>query len=342
MRNVSAMAALARSMLVGLGLAALPLAGQAEAPPRHDQAPGFYRMMLGDAEITALLDGTHTFPIPTTLQAPGQPPGGGPRRLLEEAKPGEAAALLASARSGLPFEGSINAFLVNSGGRLTLIDTGAGELYGACCGRLAGNLRAAGYRPEQVDDILITHLHLDHFGGLMAAGQPVYPNATVHISKIDLDYWLDPAKEAAAPAFLHPMFEGARKVLKPYLDAGRVRGFAAGEVLPGITAVATPGHTPGHSSYLIESRGQKMLVWGDIVHVAPIQLPEPAVTVTYDSAADSAEATRKTLFDQAAAKDGFQIAAAHISFPGLGHIVRRDGWFIWLPANYTTELSRSP
>lgn len=332
-----------KAALLGLALV-VATAGSVEAgaPQVRTQAPGFYRMMLGDAEVTALLDGTHTFPIPTVLQAPPVGGGSAPRRLLEAADPGEVTARLGADRLGLPFEGSINAFLINLDGRLTLIDTGAGALYGACCGHLVANLRAAGYTPDQVDDVLLTHLHVDHFGGLAIDGKPVFPNAIVHVSQTDYAYWLDPAKEAAAPAFLHPMFEGARAVLKPYIAANRVKPFDGDEaIVPGIRAMASAGHTPGHTSYLVQSGGESLLAWGDIVHVEPIQLPDPAVTVTYDSDASAAERTRDALLAEAAAK-GFWVAAAHISFPGLGHIGERAGTFNWIPANYTTELGPKP
>ncbi|SFV05347.1 Metallo-beta-lactamase superfamily protein [Methylobacterium sp. 174MFSha1.1] len=317
-----------------------PSGGPRAAAPRvAEQAPGFYRMMLGRFEVTALLDGTHTFPIPTVLQRPRD---GGPRALLSEVRPGEAESRLARDFLALPFEGSINAFLINTGARLVLIDAGAGDLYGSCCGRLVANLRAAGYAPEAVDEVLLTHLHADHVGGIMHDGKAVFPHATIRVSRRDADYWLDPANEAAAPPFLLPMFRGAQAALKPYSDAGRLIPFdGESEVLPGFVAVATPGHTPGHNSYRVTSGTETLLVWGDIVHVAPIQFPDPEVTVTYDTDGAGAEARRETLFSEAA-RTGAWIGAAHISFPGLGHIRAEDGRFSWIPANYTTVFHAQP
>ena len=309
---------------------------RAEAPQIGTQAPGYYRMRLGRFEVTALSDGTHTFPIPTVMVRAR--PDGTPEPLVQ-ARPGEAQALLAEEHLTLPYEGSINAFLINTSKRLVLIDTGAGELYGACCGHLPANLRAAGYTPDQVDEVLLTHLHADHVGGITVAGRPVFPNAIIRVSRKDYDYWLDPAAEAKAPAFLHPMFDGAQTVLKPYIAAGKVQPFdGEGEVSPGITAIATPGHTPGHASYRVESDGQVLLAWGDIVHVSPIQFPDPDVTVTYDSDGREAETQRKALFSEAVDR-GFLVGAAHIAFPGLGHVVVRDGRFVWLPSPYTTLVA---
>jgi glyoxylase-like metal-dependent hydrolase (beta-lactamase superfamily II) len=134
------------------------------------------------------------------------------------------------------------------------------------------------------------------------------------------------------------MFEGAKRVLKPYIESGQFQPFDYGtELLAGIRPIPTPGHSPGHSSYMVESRGQKLLVWGDIVHVAPVQFPDPSVTTTYDTDAASAEKQRDMLFAEAA-QEGYWIGAAHISFPGLGHIGVRGSHFIWIPAQYTTDL----
>jgi glyoxylase-like metal-dependent hydrolase (beta-lactamase superfamily II) len=308
----------------------------AATPQMRTQAPGFYRMMLGDFEITALLDGTHPFPDAVLTKA--KPGAGTERAKLFDSDPQEANALLAAADLKVPTEGSINAFLVNTGTKLILIDSGAGSLYGACCGRLLENLRAAGYRPEQIDEVFLTHLHADHAGGVAPNGAVAFPNAVIRASKLDADYWLSDANEQAAPAFLRPMFEGDKASLKPYIAAGRFLPFEGGpELEPGIRAIPAPGHTPGHSFYAVESKGQKLVIWGDIVHVAAIQFPDPAISIEYDSDQKQAEATREAIFTEAA-QQGFWIAAAHISFPGLGHVGTKDGKFFWIPAEYTTQL----
>jgi glyoxylase-like metal-dependent hydrolase (beta-lactamase superfamily II) len=309
---------------------------QAAAPQVGVQAPGFYRMRLGHFEVTALSDGTHTFPIPAVMMRKRLD---GIAEPLVQARPGEVEALLAEQHLSLPYEGSINAFLVNTGDKLVLIDTGAGALYGECCGKLVTNLRASGYQPEQVDEVLLTHLHADHVGGVATDGRMTFPNATIRVSRKDTDYWLNRANEAVASTFLLPMFKGAQSVLKPYIDAGRLKPFdGPGEVLPGFTAIATPGHTPGHTSFRVVSSGETLLAWGDIVHVSPIQFPDPRVTVTYDNDQDGAEAQREALFSEAV-RGGFWIGAAHIAFPGLGHIGAKDGRFVWIPASYSTQTA---
>ena len=299
---------------------ALPAASvHAAAPQQHTQAPGWYRMMLGDFEITALSDGTHAFPIDTVMR------GMTPAQIGRD---------LADADLTAPVQGSISAFLVNTGKKLILIDAGAGVLYGNCCGRLLDNLRAAGYQPEQVDEVLLTHLHKDHAGGIVSDGKRAFPNAVVRLSQQEADYWLDPASKATGPAFLATFYDAAVASTAPYIAARRFSPYASyGEITPGITAMPAPGHTPGHAMYMVKSGAQQLLVWGDIVHMAALQLPHPEATVQYDSEQDVARTTRAQLLKQLG-KDHVLVGAAHIAFPGLGHL-RQDGQrYAWLPVNY--------
>ena len=314
-----------RSLCLGMFLALAAMlvlpAADAAAPQARAPNPGYYRMMLGDFEVIALSDGSHPFPVES---------------VMIDTSPEAVARALAAEDLALPLQGSINAFLINTGARLVLIDTGAGALYGACCGQLLANLRAAGYAPEQVDEILLTHLHKDHVGGVLRAGQIAFPNAVLRVARADADYWRDPASRAAAPAFLRSFFDSAAEALAPYAEAGRLRPFALDtELLPGIRSLSEPGHTPGHTAYLVESRGQRLLVWGDIVHVAPVQLRDPQAALKYDTSDDGAQRTRRALLAHAA-QEHLWIGAAHIAFPGLGH-VRQDGaGYRWIPANYET------
>jgi len=295
-------------------------------------------LVLGDCEITALLDGTHPFPAAEVLTKARADKSAGRSKLFTD-DPEQANALLSASDLKAPTEGSINAFLINTGSKLVLIDSGAGTLYGSCCGHLIENLRASGYQPEQVDEVLLTHLHADHVGGIAPGGIAAFPNAIIRSSKLDADYWLNDENERAAHDFLRPMFEGDKASLKPYILAGRYLPFEGEqEMLPGIRAIPTPGHTPGHTSYMVESRGQKLLVWGDVVHVAPIQFPDPSVTVEYDTDENQAEADRERIFADAA-KQRYWIGAAHISFPGLGHVGERTERFMWIPGEYTTRMS---
>ncbi|WP_412023954.1 MBL fold metallo-hydrolase [Burkholderia cepacia] len=322
MKNMNWRARAARSggvLLVAWCIGMLASAAFAGEPGGKSQPPGFYRQKLGDLQIVALSDGTHPFPIDTVFRDVSKDEI---RRDLDRAflEP--------------PVQGSINAFLVDTGSKRILVDTGAGVLYGDCCGKLLGNLRAAGYAPEQIDEVLLTHLHKDHVGGIVSNGKMTFPNAVVRVNEIEAKYWLDPHNKAQAPAFLASFFDAAAASVAPYIAAGRFKTFRGDATLaPGIRAVPMPGHTPGHTAYLIESGKAGLLAWGDIVHVAAIQLQDLDATVQYDSDADEARRTRRDTLRLVADKR-YLVGAAHIAFPGLGHLLREGEQYDWIPVNY--------
>jgi glyoxylase-like metal-dependent hydrolase (beta-lactamase superfamily II) len=281
--------------------------------------------MLGDFEITALSDGTVELPVD---------------KLMDKARPGQVVRALQKAYLGVPLETSVNGYLVNTGTKLVLIDTGAAGLFGPTLGKLQANLRAAGYQPEQVDEVYVTHLHPDHVGGLLADGKAAFPNATVRFDKRDADFWLSAEQLDKAPADAKGFFQGAQASVKPYQEAGRLKPFEGQpqgvELIPGVRALPTPGHTPGHTVYLIESRGQKLAVWGDLMHVAAVQFPDPSVTISFDVDSKVAMPQRKKAYAEAA-KNGYYVAVAHVAFPGIGRL-RADGkGYTWVPANYSTK-----
>jgi glyoxylase-like metal-dependent hydrolase (beta-lactamase superfamily II) len=292
---------------------------QAAAPIVKGQAPGYYRMMLGDFEVTALSDGTVSLPV---------------GELLTKTTPAKVKKALARSDLVAPVETSVNGFLINTGEKLVLIDTGAAGLFGPTLGHLIANLKAAGYQPEQVDEVYITHMHPDHVGGLMGSDKPAFPNAIVRADKHDADFWLSQENLDRAPKDAKGFFQGAMASINPYVAAGRFKPFDGDtELVPGISAVATRGHTPGHSCYVVESKGERMEVLGDLVHVVAVQFPDPSVTIKFDTDSTSAAVQRKKVFADAA-KKGYWVAVAHISFPGIGHI-RADGrGYGWIPANY--------
>lgn len=300
-----------RSLLVGACVCfgcALPGASFADASMAGGEAPGFYRLTVGDFEVTALSDGK------SPLAA---------MKLLQGDK-GEIAEKLKSNFLAEEVDTSHNSFLVNTGSKLVLVDAGAGSLLGSRFGKLLGNLRAAGYRPEQIDDVLLTHMHTDHIGGLMSGSELAFPNATIHVDKRDTAYWLSEENKNAAPAEAKRFFEASTASLSPYLKVGKLQTFDGSvELVSGIRSQPAYGHTPGHTMYEVESKGDKLLLWGDIVHVAAVQFSDPTVTIGYD--ADKAEAEREhfRVFDEVS-KNRHMIGGAHLPFPGLGH-VRSDG-----------------
>jgi len=308
--------------LVSLLVAVTAVAAHAGAPLSTTPPVGFYRMMVGDYQVTALSDGTVPLPIGT---------------LLTNTTPAKVEKALAAAFLAQPVDTSVNAYLINTGSKLVLIDTGAGNLFGPTLGKLTANMKAAGYQPEQVDEIYITHMHPDHVGGLMAGDTMVFPNAIVRADKHDSDYWLSNSVMATARKDDRPFFEGAMKSLKAYAAAGKFKTFDGNvDLVPGISAIPARGHTLGHSAFVVQSKGQKLVLWGDLVHVAAVQFPDPSVTIQYDTDPRAAAAQRKKAFADAA-KQGYWVAAAHLPFPGIGHLRTEGKGYAFVPANYAAS-----
>ncbi|MEN3113515.1 MBL fold metallo-hydrolase [Uliginosibacterium paludis] len=303
----------------GLALAALGL--QAAPAPVKTQVPGYYRYANGDFEVTALYDGY--IDLGTSL--------------LKGLRAPEIQSLLARMfiEHSKGVQTAVNAYLVNTGEHLVLVDAGAASCFGPSLGQVQDNIRAAGYKPEEIDTVLLTHLHPDHLCGVLdKSGQPAFPNATLWASQGDADFWLSEKVAAAAADDAKPFFRMAMDAVKPYQAAGHFMSFKPGEaLLPGVSVVPTPGHTPGHSSYLFSSGKQKLLLWGDIVHSHSVQFQHPEVSLEFDVDQKQAIATRKALFQQAA-NAGWAIGGAHLPFPGLGHIRKDAKGYAWVPVEF--------
>ena len=231
--------------LLGTALAVMSLQTLAAAPQVKNPAPGFYRIMLGSYEVTALSDGVLRLPV---------------EKLLLNSSPKQIETALAERHQKQPVVTSVNAYLINTGSKLILIDTGAGKLLGNGVGKLVANLKAAGYQPQQVDEIYLTHLHPDHLGGLSQNGKAVFPNAVVRASQQDADFWLSESRLKQAKSEDRASFERAMAAIKPYQAAGHFKSFSSdGELSRGISAFAAHGHTPGHSIYLVERSEEQRL-----------------------------------------------------------------------------------
>jgi glyoxylase-like metal-dependent hydrolase (beta-lactamase superfamily II) len=291
----------------------------AAAPAVQTQGPGFYRMTLGDFEVTALNDGTLALPV---------------KQLLTNTSPERIDQMLKRAFLSDPVITSVNAYVINTGSKLVMVDAGTGVLFGPTLGKLLDNLKAAGYQPEQIDEIYITHMHGDHVGGLMSGDKLAFPNAIVRADKREADFWLSEANMNAAPKDAQDFFKGAMLSVNPYATAGKFKTFdGATELVPGVRAVPSYGHTKGHTIYYVESKGQTMVVLGDLMHVASVQFPNPAVTIQFDTDPKMAAAARKKAFADVS-KGGFWMAVAHLSFPGIGHIRQEGAGYVFYPVNY--------
>ena len=242
---MSQFANLALVALLAALLVASPLA-HAQVPMAKGQAPGWYRMMLGNFQVTALSDGTFALPVD---------------KLLTQVAPARVESLLARSYLKAPVETSVNAYLIHTGAKLVLIDTGAAGLFGPTLGKLLINLKSAGYQPEQVDEIYITDMHPDHVGGLVADGKMAFPNAIVRADMREGAFWLKQENLDKAPADAKGSFQGAMASLNPYVATGKFKPFdGETELVHGIRAVPARGHTPGHTIYAVESQGNKLVV----------------------------------------------------------------------------------
>lgn len=299
------------AVILTLGLAAPAVAETTPAATAADyaQVADFYAFPLGGLKIVALSDGT----VPQDLH-----------QLLTGTTPAKVDELLEQSFQSNPVEASINAYLIEDGDRRILIDTGSGQLFGpGNGGKLFDSLAVVGVSPRDITDILITHIHTDHTGGLVMDGGAVFPNATVHVATPDISFFLD-APNSEKTGYARQYFDEAEKTIGVYENAGKVKTFSDNEtILPGIVATLHPGHTPGSAFFTVTSNGKSIIFVGDIIHVASVQFPDPSITIVYDVDPDKAEAMREAAFSNFA-KTRQLIAAPHLPFPGVGHI-RSEG-----------------
>ena len=314
-----------RSILKGAvsGLIAAPFIAQpiafAKAPYAVVQAPGFYRLKIGSAEVTALSDGTVALPLAKLYTNTSQ----------EHAKSALNEAFLPEI---VPT--SVNAFLVNTGERLVLIDAGTGAYLGPSLGKLVANIEASGYKTDDIDDVVLTHIHTDHSGGLMSNSMRTFPNATLRVNEREARFWLSAENAKAATGIVKQHFAEADQCVTPYVKAGKFETFADNSApVPGLGSILYAGHTPGHSAITLESEGQKIVFWGDITHGDILQFDEPGVAIEFAIDQKAAVAARDIAFRQAV-EGKYLIAGAHVAFPGIGHVRKDSTNYDWLPFNY--------
>ena len=323
-----------RTLLAGAaGAAALaPLAARApafaSAPAAGKQAPGFYRYKVGTHEVTVVTDGARTFPLGDTFVGNAK---------KEEVSKALAAAYMPPDKVTIPFA----PIVVNTGSKLVLIDTGNGEKSFADTkgetGHLLANLRAAGIDPNTVDTVVISHFHGDHVNGLLTAdNKPAFAKAEIMVPAAEWKFWMDDGEMSRAPkGRVEDLFKNNRRVFAGEV-LKRVRTYDEGkEVVPGITAVGTHGHTPGHNSHVVASGSSKVYVQADVTHVPFLFARNPGWHAFYDQDPVMAEATRRKVYDMLIAEK-MLVQGFHYPFPSLAYVEKsvsgyRESPVVWNP-----------
>ena len=313
---------LASSAAAALAAGAGPTA--AAAPPAGRQTPGVYRYKIGTFELTALYDGIWYRPITDKFirNAP-----------FAEVEHALADAFMPADKLATPF----TTLVVNTGKKLVLIDTGTGGQIAPSAGVLRESLAAAGIDPKAVDLIVISHFHPDHINGIKDKDNGVvFPNAEIMVPAAEWNFWMDDANMNAAPAEQKLTFRNQRRIFSDI--ARRITRFTPGvEVAPGISTLAAPGHTPGHTVCSIHSGNQSLLVLGDTAQHPAVFARHPDWQATFDIDGAAAVATRKKLFDRAAA-DRMLVTGYHFPFPACGHLVKTASGYEHVPVEWQPDL----
>ena len=316
-----------RNLLIGASAASLaaPLPAFAKAPMQNAQAPGVYRFKVGAFEATVISDGPLIMGPPQADVFVGLSKEDFTKALADNYLPFDNLAL------------EQNMLLLNTGDKLVLFDTGTGssKIMGPHAGKLLANLKAAGVEPRDIDAVILTHPHGDHCWGLMADdGTRAFPNAQLYLTQADLDFWTDEAN--AKGDMFKIQVDGARKNLLPNRDS-MVFVKDGQEVIPGVQAIATPGHTVGHTSYMITSQGKSLCNAGDVAHHHIVSTQFPKLPFAYDTDGQQAVASRAKLFDMLAAEK-IPALTYHFPWPGVGHVAKQGDAYRYFASPMQTAL----
>jgi glyoxylase-like metal-dependent hydrolase (beta-lactamase superfamily II) len=287
------------------------------------QTPGVYHRKIGDIVVTTISDGYLD----------------GNLEVMRNVDLDKAHAILREAFRPAR-RTSVNTFLIHSKGRLAIIDTGSGNYLMPTAGFVQRNLAAAGIDPKSIDTVLLTHMHPDHSAGLteMPSGRLLFPNAELVMHENELPHWFDDGAMSKADERSKKLFFLAgREQVAPYRN--RTRLFKQGEVFPGVTAVPSHGHTPGHTAYLIASGDDQLMIWGDTVHVPEVQTAFPEAGMGFDTDLAEAAASRKRMFDRVSA-DRVLVAGMHLHFPAFARLARRGEGYALYPEAWVHSLDQ--
>jgi glyoxylase-like metal-dependent hydrolase (beta-lactamase superfamily II) len=306
--------------LTATGVTGTHSPAHAAAPMATAQAPGFYRYKIGDLQITAINDGVASRPLDGFIRNADLP---AVQKALDDA-------MLPNNAVTIPF----TTLVVNDGKKLTLLDTGNGDSGAPTSGTWMTNFRAAGFTPEQVDTVVISHFHGDHVNGMrLKNGTAVFANAEVMVPAAEWAFWMDDARAAAAPDAMKGAFANVRRVFEPLKAA--VKQYEAGkEVVTGINTVAAYGHTPGHTAFVI---GGKLLALSDTTNHPALFVRNPGWHAIFDMDGAAAEATRRKMLDMAIA-DKLQVAFYHAPFPATGSIVKDGAGYRMVPVSWSPAV----
>lgn len=314
MRDLTRRSALGAAAAVTAAPLLPSLRAEAAQAPIAKQAPGIYRYKVGDIEVTVVTDGGRVVPFPETL--------------VKNAPKDQVEAALQEAfidKAKFPF--FFNPVVVNTGSKLVAIDTGNGlaafEQSKGAVGQYQGNLAAAGIDVKNIDIVAISHFHGDHINGLVTAdGKPAFPNAEIMVPTPEWAFWMDDGNMSRAPDQMKPAFQNVRRVFGAV--QGKVTQYDPGkDIAPGIKSLATHGHTPGHTSHIITSGSQTVMVQGDVTNLPQLFVRHPGWHASFDMDGPKAEETRRKLYDQLVA-DRMVVQGYHYAFPSAAHI-EKDG-----------------
>ncbi len=308
-------------MASSVAATALPLVGAHAAAPMAGPTPSFFRYRVGDMQVTAIHDGLAFRGIENFV--PNAPPGALEKAMADAFLPADK----------LPI--SFTTLVVNTGSKLVLIDTGNGDMGAPTSGTWLANFKAAGFEPSQVDTVIISHFHGDHINGLrMKDGTARFPNAQVTVPETEWAYWTNEANMGQAPEIQRGNFPNVKRVFGPM--GKDVATYKWGqEVVPGITAIEAPGHTPGHTAYAIVSGSAKLMVLSDTTNHTSIFARNPDWSAVFDLDGPMARATRRRMLDLAATEK-MQVSFYHAPFPATGHIIREGQGFALVPVMWSS------
>jgi glyoxylase-like metal-dependent hydrolase (beta-lactamase superfamily II) len=321
--TVAATAATAMTPLSG------PSPAHAAAPPAGKQAPGWYRYKVGSIEVTVVTDGARTFPLAETFVTNAKP---------DEVNAALAAAYMETGKVTIVF----NPIVVNTGSKLVVIDTGFGEagyaLTKGAAGQFHTNLAAAGIAAKDVDAVIISHFHQDHTDGLLTAdNKSAFPNAEIMVPAPEWAFWMDDGEMSRAPkGRMEGLFKNNRRVFDAL--ARKVTPYESNkEIAPGITSIATPGHTVGHTSYVIASGSSKIFVQSDVTNHPALFVRNPAWHAFFDQDGAKAEETRRKVYDMLVA-DKMLVQAFHYPFPSLAYVEKAGSGYREVPVPWNPTI----